>query len=219
MSVDGPRAQSATRRMMHALAAISCLSLLGASSRSAAAQSFDVQRLGYDRGNPAAPIAIIEFGDFGCSACAIFFRDTYPQLQREFISTGLVKWKYVPFILGSFPNSGAATRAAECAADQDAFWSMHDLLYRRQKEWNRVLRPAGPMPKFAGELGLDSARFRECYDKDLGGARTRQANDTARELMVRVTPTFFINGRRAVGALTIDQWRRLLGDLDAARQH
>jgi protein-disulfide isomerase len=178
----------------------------------AAAQSFDVQRLGYDKGNPAATIAIIEFGDFGCSACAVFFRDTYPQLHREFIATGRVKWKYVPFILGSFPNSGAATKAAECAADQDAFWSMHDLLYQKQREWNKLLRPAETMQKFAAELGLDRARFRECYDKDVTAARTRQANDIARELMVRATPTFFINGRRAVGALTIDQWRLLLAN-------
>jgi protein-disulfide isomerase len=124
-----------------------------------------------------------------------------------------VKWKYVPFILGSFPNSGAATRAAECAADQDAFWSMHDLLYQRQRDWNRLLRPAEHMEKFAVELGLNRARFRECYDKDLTAARTRQANDVARELMVRGTPTFFINGRRAVGALTIEQWRQVLGQV------
>jgi len=212
MSGEPRRPLYRTRRMTRMIPLSLCVLGLMVSARSAEAQSFDLQRLGYDKGNPAAPIAIIEFGDFGCSACAVFFRDTYPQLQREFISTGRVKWKYVPFILGSFPNSGAATRTAECAADQDAFWSMHDLLYQRQKEWNRVLRPAGLMAKFADELGLDGARFRECYDKDLAGTRTRQANDIARELMVRATPTFFINGRRAVGALTIDQWRMLLGD-------
>jgi protein-disulfide isomerase len=174
------------------------------------AQSLDVATLGYDRGNPGAPITIIEFGDFGCSACGIFARDTFSQFEREFIATGRVRWKYVPFVLGSFPNSGAATRAAECAAEQDAFWSMHDVLYRRQREWSKMIGVRGHLEKYATELKLDLARYRDCYEKDRPARKVQQNNEMAASLMVRATPTFFINGQRAVGALPIEQWRRVI---------
>jgi len=174
------------------------------------AQSMDVAALGYDRGNAAAPITIIEFGDFGCSACGIFARETFSQFEREFISTGRVRWKYVPFVLGSFPNSGAATRAAECAAEQDAFWSMHDLLYRRQREWSKMIGVRPQLEKYAAELKLDLPRYRDCYEKDRPAARMQRSNEAAAALMVRATPTFFINGQRAVGALPIEQWRRVI---------
>jgi len=176
----------------------------------AAAQTANVQSLGYDKGNPSAPIVIVEFGDFGCSACAQFARETLGAIQREFISTGMVRWKYVPFILGSFPNSGAATRAAECAAEQDAFWSMHDMLYERQKEWNRLRNPREVLESFATDMGLDRTRFRKCYQDDPRRGRIEDNNTAAKDLLIRGTPTFFVNGRRAVGALPITEWRRII---------
>jgi protein-disulfide isomerase len=181
--------------------------LLGAP---AAAQDRNVSPLGYEKGNPGAPITIIEFGDFGCSACGHFVRETFPQFNREFIATGRVRWKFVPFVLGSFPNSGAATRAAECAAEQDAFWSMHDLLYANQKEWTRLTGAYGQLEKYARQLGLNLRRFRSCYDQDRPAARVNENNRVASELLIRATPTFFINGQRAVGALPIEQWRRVI---------
>jgi len=184
------------------------LALLAASP--AGAQSRDISALGYEKGNPGAPITIIEFGDFGCSACGQFIRETFPQFNREFIATGRVRWKFVPFILGSFPNSGAATRAAECAAEQDAFWSMHDLLYANQKEWTRLTTAYSQLEKYARQLGLDLRRFRTCYDQDKPAGKVKRNNQMAAELLIRATPTFFINGQRAVGALPIEQWRRVI---------
>jgi protein-disulfide isomerase len=184
------------------------LSLLAC--RPATAQNRDVSDLGWEKGNPGAPITIIEFGDFGCSACGQFIRETFPQFNREFIATGRVRWKFVPFILGSFPNSGPATRAAECAAEQDAFWSMHDLLYANQKEWTRLSSAYGQIEKYASRLNLDLRRFRSCYDEDRPAKKIAMNNQAAADLLIRATPTFFINGQRAVGALPIEQWRRII---------
>ena len=174
------------------------------------AQYVDLAGLGYDRGNPDAAVTIIEFGDYGCSACGIFARDTWTQFEKEFISTGKVRFKYVPFIMGRFLNSGAATRSAFCAAEQDAFWSMHDMLYTRQSEWTKLTGVRPQLEKFARELGLDMSRFRECYDKNRPASHVARNNDAAEGQMIRATPTFFINGQRAVGALTIVQWREVM---------
>ncbi len=186
------------------------IALLLATTAAASAQTVDVNRLGYDKGSAAAPIVVVEFGDFGCSACALFATETMGAIQREFIATGQVRWKYIPFILGNFPNSAAATRAAECAAEQDAFWSMHDILYERQKEWNRVRDPREQLEAFAVSIGVDRQKFRRCYETDPRRARIETNNAAARDLLIRGTPTFFINGRRAVGALPITEWRKII---------
>ncbi|MGD8278314.1 MAG: thioredoxin domain-containing protein [Gemmatimonadota bacterium] len=184
--------------------------LLAALPRAGGAQqSVDVTKMGYDRGMSGAPILVVEFADFGCSACGQFARDVWPELQREFVATGRVRWKYVPFILGMFPNGDEAVKAAECAADQDAFWSMHDLLFQRQKEWNRLKDPGPKFAEFAGALSLDTTVFGRCYETDGGAERTKQNDAAAKALMVRSTPTFFVNGQRALGALPIAEWRKI----------
>ena len=178
----------------------------------ARAQSADVAGLGYDRGAPNARIAVVEFGDFGCSACARFEEQTFAQFNREFIATGRVKWKFIPFVIGSFPNSEEATIAAECAADQSSFWSMHNLLYSRQREWSRLRDPRVKMEQLATELRLDLAAFRTCYGSDAIRERIGRANEVAGRLRLRGTPTFFINGREALGALPIEEWRKLIAE-------
>jgi len=170
----------------------------------------DLRGIGYDRGNPDARIRIVEFADFACSACSLFARETMPALEREYILTGIVQWKYVPFILGSFPNAEPAARAAECAAEQDAFWSMHDLLYDRQKEWFRTFRPDPILEGFAKELKLDLVAFSACYETNDVASGIARNNGIAEALYVRATPTFFINGARVRGALPIEQFRRII---------
>jgi protein-disulfide isomerase len=203
-----------TRFLRPASSAV-CAILLAvcASVSSVTAQEYDLEGIGYDKGNPDAPIFIVEFGDFGCSACALFATETMAAFQREFINTGIVRWKYVPFILGSFPNSSQATAAAECAAEQDSFWSMHDLLYMQQKEWNRLRKARDVLVGFATRLGLDGERFERCLDSDAHEQRTAKGNELARSLFIRNTPTFFINGRRAMGALPITEWRKIIAQV------
>jgi protein-disulfide isomerase len=170
----------------------------------------DLASLGYSRGLASAPVTVVEFGDFGCSACRQFALEGYPAIHEEFVSTGRVRWVYVPFLLGVFPNAPEAARAAECAAEQDAFWPIHDVLFERQEEWKRPRNPASVFQRYVAELSLDRARFDACYDDNGGRARTRANNRAARRNGVRATPTFFVNGRRFEGAPPLEQFRRLL---------
>ncbi len=168
--------------------------------------------VGYDRGAPDAPILVIEFSDFGCPYCRQFALETYPALHRDFVETGRVRWKYVPFALGIFPNGAEAARAAECAAEQgeERFWAMHDLLYERQREWKSTGEPDALFGRLAAELRLDGRRFASCYREDRRAARTRIANQLAAYANVRATPTFFANGQRIEGALPLEQFRAVL---------
>lgn len=170
----------------------------------------ELASLGYSRGDAAAPVTVVEFGDFGCSACRQFALEGYPRIHEEFVSTGKVRWVYVPFLLGVFPNAPEAARAAECAAEQDSFWPMHDLLFTRQKEWMRPRKPFSLLQGYASALGLDRDRFTSCYREDRGRPRTRTNTRAARRSRVRATPTFFVDGKRFEGAPPPAMFRQLL---------
>src|SRR5690606_24185800 len=92
-----------------------------------AATGLDVTGVGWVTGLDDAPVTVIEFSDFGCPFCAQFALDTYPTLHTEFVLAGQVRWIYVPFVIGRFPNGEGAALAGECAGEQGRFWQMHDI--------------------------------------------------------------------------------------------
>jgi cytochrome c biogenesis protein CcmG, thiol:disulfide interchange protein DsbE len=183
----------------------------------ASGDTIDLRKIGYSRGAEDAPVRVYEFSDFGCPFCGMFAMGTYPALHEEFVATGKVRWTYVPFVMGMFRNGAESARAAECAAEQERFWEMHDLLYERQNEWKASRGPARLLHGYAVQLGLDEGRFAACYRQDRGAARTAINNRAADALRVRATPSFFINGRLVEGALPEEQFRRLLSSLAEAR--
>ena len=129
------------------------------------------------------------------------------------IETGRLRWRHVPFVFGLRHGDDGA-KAAECAADQGQYWEMHDLLYTRHKEWTKPRNPKDFLLTYANELGLEAEAFETCYEEDHGKDRTRRATRAARDLDVSGTPTFFINGSRALGALTMEVFRALLEDAE-----
>ena len=170
---------------------------------------------GHSLGPPDAPVVVTEFSDFGCPYCAVFARTVFPELRRDYIDAGRVRWLHVPFVLGLFPNSEAAVTAAECAADQDGYWRMHELLFRRQVQWKDASTPASLFRRYGEEVGLDPARLGTCME---AGTRDEVARggDMAMVVGVRVTPTFFIDGKRLEGAVSLEEFRRILDEaLDA----
>ena len=64
--------------------------------------ALDPTSLGFDSGAEGAPIQVVEFSDFGCGYCARFHNEVFPELEREYVATGKVEWKYIPMILGIF---------------------------------------------------------------------------------------------------------------------
>jgi protein-disulfide isomerase len=175
-------------------------------------QRVPLNKLGFDRGRPDAPVLVLEFSDFGCPYCSRFALQTLPQIDSEFIAKGTVRWKYVPFVMGMFPNGGEAARAAECAADQDRsqFWRMHDKLYGNQREWRGTTDPETLFLGYAKSLGLDEKAFAACYGSDHVKNLIAANNEMAARLGVQATPTFFVNGVRIQGALPIEQFRLFL---------
>ncbi|HEY0970272.1 MAG TPA: thioredoxin domain-containing protein [Gemmatimonadales bacterium] len=179
----------------------------------------DLTGVGYDRGDPDAPILMVEFSDFGCPYCAQHALETFPALASEFVGSGRVFYKHVPFVMGMFPNGDRAARAAACAGEQDRFWPMYDSVYAHQAAWKRGRDPDAMLTGLARNVVPDAARWSSCYAGGGHGARTRAANDAARSLGIRATPTFFVNGQMVEGALPLPVLRQGLNAmLDELRE-
>jgi protein-disulfide isomerase len=170
----------------------------------------DLNGIGHLEGRADAPVRIVEFADYSCGFCAQFSRETMPALRREWIETGRASFRFIGFHNSYFKPGRDAARAAECAADQGAFHTMHDLIFERQRGW---LSRGGQRERFetwAEEIGLDTDEFRQCWDRNPSKDRLDRNAEAARDHGVRATPTFYIGARRIEGALAYDEFRAIL---------
>jgi Na+/H+ antiporter NhaA len=147
------------------------------------------------RGPIQAPVTVVEFGDFECPYCGRA-EPVVRELLRDFGDVRYV-WRHLP-LNDVHHRTQLAAEAAEAAADQGAFWEMHDLLLANQD----ALEPSD-LIGYAERLGLDVDRFTEALRTHEGAARVAEDVDSADMSGVSGTPTFFINGRRHYGAYDI----------------
>ncbi len=147
------------------------------------------------RGAIDAPVTVVEYGDFECPYCGQA-EPVVRELRRDFSDVRYV-WRHLP-LNDVHPHAQLAAEAAEAAADQGAFWEMHDLLLDNQD----ALRP-DDLIGYAEQLGLDVERFTNSLREHGGAARVAEDVDSADLSGVSGTPTFFINGRRQHGAYDI----------------
>ena len=164
------------------------------------------------KGDPDAPVTIIEFADFQCPYCGRFFAETKPQIDEQYMQKGKVRFAYFNFaFLG--PESNWAAEAAECAADQDKFWEYHDKLYDSQSGENQGAFSKDNLKQFAEELGLDTSAFNECLDSGKYAQLIQDESSLASSIGVRSTPTFLINGQAVVGAQPYEIFQQTIDSL------
>jgi Na+/H+ antiporter NhaA len=147
------------------------------------------------RGPIDAPVTVVEYGDFECPYCGQA-EPVVRELRRDFTDVRYV-WRHVP-LNDVHPHAQLAAEAAEAAADQGAFWEMHDLLLDNQD----ALQP-DDLVDYAELLGLDVERFTNSLREHTGAGRVAEDIDSADLSGVTGTPTFFINSRRQHGAYDI----------------
>lgn len=171
-----------------------------------------LDRAGHDLGAASAPVEVIEFHDLGCSQCARFTAQSFGAIEREFIATGKVRWKSIPFVLGSFRHSAFASEAAECAAEQGKFLPMHDALLVQQGAWKASMSvPHALFARIARGVGVDTVKFGECVRSERTRDRVRAHKALAQQLQVYGTPTFIVQRqKRVLGAIPGDQFAEFL---------
>jgi protein-disulfide isomerase len=206
----GSSASATTEARPRAVPSVASPAAAPAAQRRVVLGDVDLTGIGHDRGSPSAPVVMIEFSDFGCPFCAQFTRETFPVIERDYIRTGKVFFKYVPFVVGMFPHAAEASRAVECAGEQGRFWETADEVYAAQREWKQAADPRATLAAAARSAGADVATYSRCYDDRQTDSRTKRATDVANSLGVRVTPSFVIDGRPVEGALPVAEFRKLI---------
>lgn len=164
------------------------------------------------KGDPNAPVTIIEFGDFKCPFCGRYFVQTHPQIDEQYMQSGEVRFGYFNFaFLGD--ESTWAAEAAECASDQDKFWEYHDILYADQSGENQGAFNKDNLKKFAEELGLDTQAFNECLDSGKYTSLIQADTQASSAMDVQSTPTFLINGQPVIGAQPFEVFQQTIDAL------
>ena len=144
-------------------------------------------------GNPNAPITLVEFGDYQCHFCNVFFHSTENDILKDYVETGKVRMIFKDFnIIG--PDSVNASHGAHCANEQGLFWEYHDVLYSNWAGENNGWASSENLLRFAQEIGLDIDMWTECMKDGKYSQIIVASNDDARTLELTGTPAFFVIG-------------------------
>jgi protein-disulfide isomerase len=152
-------------------------------------------------GSDKAPVTIIEYASMTCPHCAHFSEDTFPELKKRYIDTGKVRFIFREFPLDTLAAAGFML--ARCAGN-DKFMPIVETLFAKQADWV-VQNPIEPLKAIAKQFGFTEDSFKECLANqkvldDIQAVRDR----AAQKLGVNSTPTFFINGKRLQGDVSIE---------------
>jgi len=170
------------------------------------------------KGSPDAPVTVYEMSDFQCPYCRRFALETFPTIEREYISTGKVRWVFVNFPLTSIhTNAVAAAQVALCAARQGAFWPVHDLLYTHQETWAPLKEPAPFLLTLADSAGISKAQLVSCVRSAATVGEIRSEAEGSEKSGAGSTPSFYIEGGLLIGAHPIGVFRQVLDSVVAAK--
>src|ERR1700726_3396347 len=153
-------------------------------------------------GDPNAPVTIIEYASMTCPHCAHFEETTYPELKKRYIDTGKVRYVMREFPLDALAAAGFML--ARCAGP-DKYETVVETLFAKQPDWV-TQKPIEPLMAIAKQFGFTEDSFNACLANQKVLEDIQAVRDHAvSKLGVNSTPTFFVNGKRLVGDVSIEQ--------------
>ena len=159
-------------------------------------------------GQESAKVTIIEYASLTCSHCAHFHETTFPELKKRYIEPGQVR-----FTLREFPLDPLATAGFMIArADGGArYYPITDLLFDTQKSWAFVQKPLDALTQILKQAGITQERIEAILkDQKLYEAINTVKNRGMEVFKVDSTPTFFVNGKRVPGAVSMDELEKIM---------
>ncbi len=168
-------------------------------------------------GSKTAKIAIVEFTDFWCGFCARFAQNTLPDLMKEYVVTGKIRYYVKDFAAQRGPK---ISEAAHCAAEQDKYWPLHDKLFAHYGKYADT-EVAG----YAQESGADPTLFQKCVESDRYAKVVSESMEQGVAAGIDGTPTFLIgvvdpadpgklkSVKTVVGAQSLEQFRAVINSV------
>ena len=160
-----------------------------------------------DRGKPDALVTIVEFSDFQCPFCGRV-EPTVEQILKQYGDKVRLVWRNNP--LPFHPNAEPAAQVAIEAFKQggnDKFWAVHYDLFKNQRDLSRPT-----LDKIAAAHGLDKSKVDAAIDDHKYSDEIKDDEQLAARLGARGTPTFFINGRKLVGAQPLPAFTKIIDE-------
>eukprot|EP01037_Dinobryon_pediforme_P008974 gene8974-9054_t len=163
-------------------------------------------------GGPDAKVTIVEYASMTCTHCARFHQEIYPALKTKYIDTNKIK-----FILREFPLDPLATAGfmlARCSGSDEKRTALVDLMFNQQKSWAFVDKPIEALLNLSKQAGFTQESFETCLkDQNLYDGVNKIRDRASEKFGVDATPTFYINGVRRSGELSIDEFDKALEPL------
>ncbi|MBN2094047.1 MAG: thioredoxin domain-containing protein [Candidatus Zambryskibacteria bacterium] len=167
----------------------------------------EIHPLDQIKGNPESKVVVMEYSDFECGACRVYYL-IMKELLVEFSNRVVFVYRHFP-MTDIYRNSELAARAAEAAGRQGKFWEMHDLLFEKQNEWAE-----GDVEKlfqsYAALLSISIEQFEADWKSSEIKNLVRAHKKHALELKLLGTPTFFINGVQIENPKSVAEFKSLI---------
>ena len=159
------------------------------------------------QGSQTAPVTIVEYASLTCPHCRHFEVTTYPELKKRYIDTGKVRFIFREFVLNEVDMLAVAL--ARCVS-KDAYFPFVETLFEKQEQW-AIQNPVAPLLAISKQAGLTEESFRQCAsNQQVIQGINAQREQASRKFGVDSTPTFFINGEKRTGALSIEEIEKLI---------
>lgn len=159
-------------------------------------------------GDPNAKVTVVEYASMTCGHCAAFHEKTYPQLKADYIDTGKVRFVFREFPLD--PLAAAGFMLARNAMG-DTYFDVVDLLFEKQRDWAFSDDPVTALRTLAKQFGYTDATFEQTLsDQALLDNINAVRERGEKQFGVNSTPTFFINGQRHRGAMSMEDMAKIL---------
>jgi len=162
----------------------------------------EIKAEGPSKGDPKAPVTIVEFSEYECSFCASV-EPTVKRVLEQY--PGKVRLVLQNFPLSIHAFAPKASEAALCAGEQGRYWEMHDKLFANQKALG-----VDSLKAYGRALALDPIAFDKCLDSGRMAAVVEANRKLGESAGVNSTPSFFVNGRPLSGAQPFERFRELI---------
>ena len=167
-------------------------------------------------GDPDAKISIVEFGDYQCTFCYKFHKDTMKKIDEKYIENGDVNFVYKDFPLNG-ESSIMASEASYCAQKQGKFWQYHDTLYDNWGGENTGWITSDALLGFARDAELNLNEFNLCMNDSLFRQKVLDNEEFAKKINIDATPSFMIFNDnevyRIIGAQPFERFEEVLQEL------
>ncbi len=162
----------------------------------------------WKRGNPDAKLVLVEYSDFQCPACAVYF-PVVEQLLKDYPDKVLFAYRHFP-LTQIHKNANLAAYAAEASGKQGKFWEMYEKVFQSQKLWSDAGNAKQIFLGYAKDMFLDETEFLQDLESNVVKEKVFKDYQTGLQYQVGGTPSFFLNGKRIKNPAGYEAFKKII---------